>query len=368
MAETPDELRELLIGEIRGNGMSRGQALPSIRELSRRYGVTKAVAERATRSLVADGICYAEQGKGIFVAVEEPAEIDALLRTSTTICVVFGFLEYARSDHHFFRQVYEGTQEWIAGNRFNVLKLYSWRAKSPAVKDRELQRFAPAVDGFLTLGIYSDEDCIRLRNTGLPVAAIDYDAALLGIDSATFENYGTMKELVSRVVARQPGEILYVSVQREKMDDPSLVERRKALKDVLAAAGRSFDPQKQHVELHVDDGSEDGRLLEAVRGVIGGAPPALIFEDEYLVARAARALEAGGLRAGEDYLLAYVGPADLPEEIAALPALVAAYDFRALGRAGIELLNDRMKTGPGRPVRTTVPGELREQVPALRGG
>ncbi len=362
---TADDLREALVQEIRNTRARKGELLDSIRELARRYGVSKAVAEKAVRSLVKNGICYAEQGKGVFVAIEDPNEIDDLLDTPKTICAVFGFLEYPRSDHHFFRQVYEGTQEWIAGNRFNVLKLYSWRAKSAAVKDRELRRCAPAVDGFLTLGIYSDEDCIRLRNSGLPVAAIDYDVESLGIDSATFDNYDTMKELVGTVVDRDPGEVWYISVQRAKMDDPSLVERRTAFKEVLKDAGRPFDSVK-HIELPVDDGVHDDGLLAPIARGSEGSMPAVVFEDEYLVVRAAAALARRGLEAGRDYLLAYVGPADRPEDLAALPALAAAYDFRSLGRAGIELLHERMKANPGRPVKRTVPGLVREHIVALQ--
>jgi len=170
-------VREELPERIREQGLRRGSALPSIRKISRIYGVSKAAAERAGRSLVRDGISYTQHGRGVFLAVEDPEEA---MSGSNTIGVVFGFLEYPRTDHCFYRQVYEGTQEWVARSRCNVLKLFSWRAKSASQKANELAHFTSLLGGLVALGIYSDEDCILLRNTGLPLVVLDHDTDAAG--------------------------------------------------------------------------------------------------------------------------------------------------------------------------------------------
>ena len=81
--------REGLLEHFRQQGLRRGSALPSIRKLSGIYGVSKAPAERAVRSLVRDGICYTQHGREVFWAVEDPEEA---MSGSETTGVVFGFL------------------------------------------------------------------------------------------------------------------------------------------------------------------------------------------------------------------------------------------------------------------------------------
>ncbi len=357
-------LREALLREVRQAGVRRGRSLPSIRDISRRHGVSKAVAERAVRSLIDDGICYAEQGRGVFLAVGSREELGELLRASRTVAVVFGFMEYPRTGHLFYRQVYEGTQEWIAAERYNVLKLYNWRSKATAHKDRELARFTGGVDGFIALGIYSDEDCVRLRNTGVPLVVLDYDTESLGVDCVVMDNAATMYRLAGRVMAEDPGELFLLCVERLSGDDPAHVERRASVERAAAERERELRPEGV-IALHVDEEGGDRERLGGIREALrkGGRRPAVVLDDEHLVERAVRTLAAWGFEPGRDYLLAYVGPAEPLPEVGAHPALVGAYDYRKLGGAGGELLGKRMESGAGRPVKVTVTGEVRERAP-----
>jgi len=344
-----------------------GSALPSVRKISRIYGVSKAAAERAVRSLVRDGICYTQHGRGVFLAVENPEEA---VSGSKTIGVVFGFLEYPRTDHRFYRQVYEGTQEWTARSRCNVLKLFSWRAKSAGQKANELARFAPLLGGLVALGIYSDEDCILLRNTGLPLVVLDYDTELLGIDCAVLNNYRTMYELGRRLMAEDPGEVFLVSMERLSHDAPALLERRTALERAMAEADRRLRPGNI-ISMVPNDGPTDAEDRERLTPVWqaarqGGRRTAVVSVDEYLVSRICTTLLDLGLEPGRDFLLAYVGPEDMPDELLPHPAFIGAYDYHELGRLGTGLLERRIKTGPGRPVKAVVTGAVREYVPAGR--
>jgi DNA-binding LacI/PurR family transcriptional regulator len=355
-------LRGLLIAQIRRAGLDRGAPLPSIREISRRHNVTKATAEKAVRALVADGICYAEQGRGVFLAVDDAAALEEKLAATRTIAVVFGYLDYPATDHHFYRQVYEGIQGWIVGGRCNLLKLYNWRVKSDAQKDQELARFASGVDGLIALGVYVDDDLIRLRNTGLPLAVVDFDTESLGIDCALLNDAPAFEELVERTLAESSGEVYFVQVTYEMGEDPSGGARLGIVRRAAERAGRR---DVQVISLGADDASRDAEKLRELRERVssGEAKPAVIFEDEYMVQRVAAHLAAAGRDAMRDYVPAYLGPAEPPAGLERIPALVAAFDFRGLGRTGGELLGARMKRGPGRPARKTVRGDVRECAP-----
>ncbi len=356
------DLRGLLIGQIRQGGLDRGAPLPSIREISRRHNVSKATAEKAVRALVADGICYAEQGRGVFVAVGDAAALEERLAATRTIAVVFGYLDYPATDHQFYRQVYEGIQGWIVGGRCNLLKLYNWRVKSAAQKDQELARFAGGVDGLIALGVYVDEDLIRLRNTGLPLAVVDFDTESLGIDCAFLDDVPAFEELVAKALDASSGDVFFVQVTYEMGEDPSGGAR---LGIVRRAAERAGRPGVKVISLNTDDTSRDEEKLHELRERVssGEGKPTVIFEDEYMVQRVAAHLAANGREPMRDYLPAYLGPAEPPAGLERIPALVAAFDFRSLGRTGGELLGSRMKRGPGRPVRKTVRGEVRECAP-----
>jgi DNA-binding LacI/PurR family transcriptional regulator len=359
---TADDLRGALIGEIRSSGARRGEALDSIRELSRRYEVSKAVAEKAVRSLVEDGICYAEQGRGVFLAVDADDGLESRLVATSTVAVVFGYLEYPATDHHFYRQVYEGIQEWIVGNRCNVLKLYNWRRKTPSQKGAELSRFASGVDGLIALGVYSDEDCIRLRNTGLPLVAVDHDTELLGVDCAVLDDVPAFEELTKRTVDASSGKVFFVQVVYESGEDPSGGARLGIVKSAAERAGRG---EVSVIALNADDASQDEERTGIIRDALasGDEGPAVIFEDEYMVARVAGQLASAGYESMRDYVLGYLGPADMPDKLAGIPATVAAMDFRALGRSGAELLGARMKQGAGRAVKRAIRGEVLEHQP-----
>ncbi len=62
-AQLRDILRDLLTGELRGDA-----AIPSERELTARFGVSRMTVRAAIESLVAEGRLYRVRGKGTFVA------------------------------------------------------------------------------------------------------------------------------------------------------------------------------------------------------------------------------------------------------------------------------------------------------------
>ena len=66
------QLSEQLKHVIEAGGISRDQALPSIRELAGFLGINPNTVARAIEDLKGSGYVEARRGKGVFVAAESP--------------------------------------------------------------------------------------------------------------------------------------------------------------------------------------------------------------------------------------------------------------------------------------------------------
>jgi GntR family transcriptional regulator len=68
------KVRDLLAARIGSGELAPGQQLPTERELSENFGVSRVTVRRALASLTDSGMVYAIQGRGTFVASEPLAE------------------------------------------------------------------------------------------------------------------------------------------------------------------------------------------------------------------------------------------------------------------------------------------------------
>jgi GntR family transcriptional regulator len=62
------QLKEILREQIRNGELKPGSLIPSERELSETYGISRMTARQAVTELVNEGVFYREQGRGTFVA------------------------------------------------------------------------------------------------------------------------------------------------------------------------------------------------------------------------------------------------------------------------------------------------------------
>jgi DNA-binding LacI/PurR family transcriptional regulator len=332
----------------------KGQRLASIREISQAYGVTKAIAERAVRGLIADGICYAEHGRGVFLAVDSSE-----LRATSTVGIVFGGLESPANS--FFRQLDEGTQGWVAKEGHNVLKLYSWYAKNAGIKAREWSQFSDRLAGVMVIGLYADADVILLRNSGLPVVVMDFDTRSLGVDSVVMDNEETMRQLTSRAIEKGAGELFLVLHARTTTSDPAPAERRKGFESAISR--HKLAPSiARGVYTNLKDQACSDLLAQVVESAQKSEkPPAILAEDEWQFLSLVRSLKEHGLQCGKDFFGGCVA-GEISAELAKTPASVALYDYQSIGAAAAKLLEDRMKSGSGRARTTVIAGKILETV------
>jgi GntR family transcriptional regulator, arabinose operon transcriptional repressor len=341
--------------------LQKDARLPSVRELADRYGVAKATVQQAIRQLVSEGLCYAIDRKGVFLAKAPPAPTPE----TTTVALVLNYERHSEETNPFHLSLYRGAEAEAVERRHNVLSLYEWRRKDPIQKNREVQQFRQQLAGFLALALYDERDCLRLRDSGVPVVAVDYETLDLGIDCAVLDNYRIFSELSDTVLQRNPDRIFYGDLARSSDYDPAIVDRRRAFADAMSAAGRKANPDDQILlsgGLRASTGP--GALLQELAG--GATRPAVICSDEYAARQLLAELGANGPSPGRDFLLAYVSYLEPQHsDMRNLPAIIGAVDFRELGREGMRLLEERIESGAGRAIRRTVGGRVLEWKPEV---
>jgi len=62
------QLKEIMRGRVKSDEWKPGHLIPSERELSEKYGISRMTARQAITNLVKEGLFYREQGKGTFVS------------------------------------------------------------------------------------------------------------------------------------------------------------------------------------------------------------------------------------------------------------------------------------------------------------
>lgn len=72
------QLKEMLRGKIRAGEWNPGDSVPSERELSETYDISRMTARQALKELTIEGLVYREQGRGTFVA--NPRLVQSLSR------------------------------------------------------------------------------------------------------------------------------------------------------------------------------------------------------------------------------------------------------------------------------------------------
>jgi len=344
------DLKERLVRHIAAGSYGPDQPLPKIADLAAIFGASTKTVQKAIHELSAEGVLSARRGKGLFVC---PAHA----RGGRGRCIGLllskrdaSYLERSPWPREVVRRLCAEVQR--RGYRVRPCPLGGLSPLAVADHVRR-RRFA----GLVAFEIENDTLLQDLRELGLPLISVDYDAFHVGIPSAVFDNaFGTFaatKHLLSLghrdIVALRPwlefghGGRRYLS----PIDDQRLLGFRLAMQD---AGLPVFIDEHPH---------EESRLREEVRRLLAGSrPPSAIVcvadEKALLVARTAIEL---GRHVPRD--LSVVGFGDLGLEYAPGRRLTSVrLDFAEMARRAAELLLGEMEH-PGAELRRHVaPAEL----------
>jgi GntR family transcriptional regulator len=166
LGQLTSRVREELEGRIERGDLAPGEQLPTERELRDEFGVSRVTVRRALASLTDDGLVYAIQGRGTFVASERLAEPPNTLQS---------FHELVANEH-----VTVGAQPLKVDTR------------AATIDEAEMFGIAPGAPLF---------ELVRLRTLDELPVAIDSTTLPLSIDPALPGLDWSQESLYARLVA-----------------------------------------------------------------------------------------------------------------------------------------------------------------------
>jgi GntR family transcriptional regulator len=169
------QLREAIVREIHGQGLTPGDRLPTELELERRYRVSRSTIRQALNELEADGVIRRIQGKGTFVEAPRIQHVPVLT----------SFSELLKS------QGYSPSHRLLASSV----------VPAPAEVAEGLRIEESASCRYLRRVFLADGDPVGVADTWLP-------RALLGDHDALFENGEIEEGSLYEILQREPLELV----------------------------------------------------------------------------------------------------------------------------------------------------------------
>jgi GntR family transcriptional regulator, arabinose operon transcriptional repressor len=219
-------------GAIVAQHLSPGTALPSERQLSADFGVTRATVARAMRELEHAGLIERRQGRGTFVAA--PA---TTIQPSSTLVCIFPDLQAP-----FITGIIRGIEKAarLAGHHLVIAN----SARSHALEAEHVERAQRMAQGALLWPLDGTANLPlieRLSRSGFPLVLVDRTLPGLSCDSVVADNYSAGFLLTSYLLDQGHERIAFV--QGEELMVSSVAERFLGYQHAFEAKGKRCHPR-----------------------------------------------------------------------------------------------------------------------------
>lgn len=313
---------------IKENGLKPGDRLPTIKSMAETFKVSTATIQEAIHELKESGVIESQRKRGIFVATPTPPRQKgnrvALLMASSSIS-----LEGEPYPGPVIRAIREGMDaEGLELVPISLDEIDHWRVHEA------LNDFA----GVFLFEVESDSLILDLRDQGIPMVSVDYNAVRMGIPSVKFDNLFGAFEATRYLQSKGHTRIIFLYERVEKRYGTSLYydaaheERQQGYELAMQAAG--LTPQIARNRFIEDQTRE---TLLAVLGQFEPAPTALFCPTDNTAIRAARALQSLGYRIPESFSI--VGFGDFKDEFLSGRVITSvSVDARAMGQWAARLM------------------------------
>ena len=288
-----------LLQGIESGDYKNGRLLPTERELSEKYGVSRITAKKAFDMLVWEGLIVRIAGRGTMLAKTAKKEKSISQKLIGAI--------FCDIDSAFGEQVLLGMEAAAASLGCSIIFKRSFDV--PENEDRLLVELMDlGVAGIIVHNCHGDysKSLMRLYCDDFPVISIDRYTERLPIPCVASDHYGAARDGVAHLFQLGHKHILYLS---------SPVEGTSALADRLAGFRQAHIRQRRRMNpagFILDIASHQARLPEViaadvkrVRDALRENPDitALFASERYIASLAQQAAASLGKRIPEDYSL-----------------------------------------------------------------
>lgn len=284
-----EQLKSLILKDIRKEIYQPGSSLPSIRQLCDRYGVSKHTASQALSNLNEMGIIELLHGKITRIAANPfRKQIEIIYVGNTPI-----------EQQEFWSEFYRGiVDEFQANPEFKfVLRSITVHGGTGAIKRLDIANTA----GILVLGSASRERLDYLRQYAIPFVLLYDRVEEDGISFVTADLRRSLTDMVALFKNRGCRRVAYIGAFAGQADEGINIDKMNYFKDALLAAGLPVDKVLfQNAEHKMPCGYETMKTLLATQE----RPDGLFVASDILAVGAYRAMNEAGLRPGIDIAIA----------------------------------------------------------------
>lgn len=363
------ELQEAIRSVIEAEGIQPGEKIPSERELSERYQVSRSSVRKAILALIREGVLVRVPGKGTFVAQKHGvSEAPAPCTGNIGFVVFLSSLDRARPDIQahvaengrvswmpFYSEVFEGANQELRGNDVHLL-FFAVYQDTPAEKAK-FKNFLKKVDGLIVCELASPTFAEVIEASPVPVVLVNPSLLprSLKADVLLMDNFGGAYQAVSYLIKLGHRAIGLINHPIEH--NRSAWERFRGYKTALRRAGIAYDVKLvEYGDWSMESGyAAMERLLKK-----GVQMTALFATNDEMAIGAMKAAREHGLRIPED--LSVVGFDDAPISSNAFVALTTVRVYKKeIGRFTVQRILHRIREPRFVSVQVIFPTELVER-------
>ncbi|CAH0121576.1 Arabinose metabolism transcriptional repressor [Paenibacillus sp. CECT 9249] len=199
-----------IIRRIQSGELAEGDLVPSEKDLSLQYGVSRITAKNALNGLVERGLLSRYRGKGTFVRTSPEAKRRRTFPTgdNKTIAVILPAMK-TKND----QRLLDGLEKYCTKAHYNILVRITRESQDEEARAIEQFRETGA-DGFIIIPVerenYNDE-ILRLSLDRIPLVLVSCFLKEIKTYSVSSDNVGGVREAVSDLIARGHRRIAYLS-------------------------------------------------------------------------------------------------------------------------------------------------------------
>jgi len=288
------QVKDALADKIRNDFSSDGSRLPSERDLSQAFRVSRATIRQALAELEKEHYLDRRQGSGTVVRGCRPAA-----RTGN-IGFLFGWEREALLRAPYYSDIYQVVEREASGQQCRVILV----AKS-IFERHDVEWLKNHVDGMLVTEITDAGLCARLRETGIPCVFINCSCpGNEAMHTVEVDNEGAASAAVEYLISREHRRIGFLSQACRGDEHPVFRERLKGYRQALNRHGLSREAGLEAVgalDYHNVTGISGGYSAAARLMKSAGEMPTAVFACNDLIALGAmQAFRDAGMSVPDD--------------------------------------------------------------------
>jgi DNA-binding LacI/PurR family transcriptional regulator len=326
---------EQIKGLIVRGGCRRGDALPSYRELAKRFQVSLVTVKRAMDELAQTGIVHIQHGKGVFVG----KELSAQARKLSQAGIIFYCSRQLVFSTRYLMEIFQGIllQSELCGAD---ARLFSVKSEGP-LPPEEVE--TSGVDGVILIGVSNQSYLEAFARHHLPVVLVDSSSGL-NLDHVVADNENDASRAVEQLTKLGHKRIAYLdgwstdTIRDVVIESSDVRERREGFLKAMHAHGLNGEVYR------VIDGNpeESIRKTAAVWKSETNRPKAVVAYDVDVARQFGNSLRELDVKIPADLSIVAVAGAE-NEQIGEVSLAFNRVDFVGMGRRAVEILGNRCK-------------------------